>query len=672
MTRDRAVSFVLVALAVLEGGVAYWASREPPKPAAVTPPPAWRDLAGFRVTTEAGLLRATSGSFSLVVSGATGARADGDELVVEGPSLVAHADGAAVVAPGRAVVAEGAAEGSVVWASWSDTVRVAAPKVHWSTGPSRLVAEGAPLRVRKVPEAPRDCRVAPAAKGVTVVAFDAEGLPLDARTTDEKGAFAKLPDGRLTAYVGGFRVGDLPRGAATCEVPIAALGSVHVRVRDAEKGRAIPARVAIHARPGTKEPNLGSPERASGAGPLVDAENGAVDVLLPEGAYDVVAMHGVEWTHGSARLDVTPGRDLTVDLDLVRVVPTPGWASADLHVHSRGSFDSWVSIEDRVRSLVSVGVDFAAASEHNRVGSYDTALVQGDRFAWVQSVEVTTTNPLRGHFNVIPWSAEPVPKHQSTTLSQLVTEVRKRAPDALLQVNHPRLTQGIGYFNVIHLDTEAKKGLARLAKGFDTLEVYNGFDLPKAERVDQVLLDWLRLLEEDRVAFATGSSDSHSIQYVGAGFPRTYAAVKDDHDDGEGPPLDVVGLVDALKRGRAIATAGPVVEVAGMGEKREAKDGAVALDVKVRAAPWVGAATLTVYAGAKAVLSRELPEAKSGGTPDEQRHAAVVFSETLQVPVAAGDKAIVVVVRGKDSVVRFFPYMDWKPMAIANPVFVGR
>ncbi len=680
MIRDRVASIVLVGLALLEGAVAYWAVRKDPVLAARRAAPTRatsgdaetvRELAGFRVVSRGGALRATQGAFALDASGVVAARADGHELVIEGAQLVGFVEGGAVVAPGRAVAALGAAEGSVLWTSEAGAVRVGAPSVYWSSGPTRLVAEGSPIRVSLLEDAAHDCHVVPATAGVTVVAFDDEGRPKDARTTDASGRFPRLPRGRLTAFVGGFRVGELAKGAgASCEVPITPLASLHVRVRDAEKGTASPARVAIHARPGTKEPNFGSPERASGAGPLVDAETGRVDMLLPAGGYDVVAMRGIEFSHAAASVELAAGKDATLDLELVRVAPTPGWASADLHVHSRGSFDSWVSIEDRVRSLVSVGVDFAAASEHNRVGSYETALVGGGRLAWIQSVEVTTTSPLRGHFNVIPFSQKPVPRHQATTLAALVADVRRRAPDALLQVNHPRLGMGIGHFNSIHLDTDTKKGLARLARGFDTLEVYNGFEIHKPENVDRVVAEWLRLLEAGRTVFATGSSDSHTIQYIGAGFPRTLVEVKDDHDDGEGPPLDVAGLVAALKRGKAIATSGPLVEVDGMGERRDPKDGVLDLHVRVRAAPWVGPSVLTAYSGGRAVLSRELPAAKPGGTPEEQRASALLLDETLRIPVLPSDRAVVVVVRATESVVRSFPYMDWKPMAITNPVFV--
>jgi len=48
-----------------------------------------------------------------------------------------------------------------------------------------------------------------------------------------------------------------------------------------------------------------------------------------------------------------------------------------------------------------------------------------------------------------------------------------------------------------------------------------------------------------------------------------------------------------------------------------------------------------------------------------------VLDEDLSVPVADRARALVVVVRGERSVGEVMPFMDWKPMAISNPLFLS-
>lgn len=581
--------------------------------------------------------------------------------------------------------------GSFVWGDAAPWVEVASPEgvtLACADGAAqadavRAVLRGAVLR----PEGMATYRghVEPPMPGASVVAFDDRGRVASAGRVDEAGAFvlAAVP-GQLRAqpWIGGFPAGELvPLGPGDTRVPGREVGRLVVEVTDADTHGSLPSRIVVHGA-GAREPNFGSPERATGAGPLVDADDGAFATLLPAGRYRVLATRGLEYSVDARDLEVAPGATVVAKLGLRRVVDTPGWAACDLHVHSRGSFDSTVSIDDRVRSLVAAGVDFAAATEHNRIGSYASPrFAAASRwFSWVSAVEVTTTNPLRGHFNVIPFEGPEAPKHQRTTLDDLVRFVRKASPDSLLQVNHPRLTGGIGYFHTVHLDPDTGRGLSRVARGFDTVEVYNGFDLPTRARVEEVLLDWLHLLEGGRTVFATGSSDSHAVQYVAAGYPRTYAAALSDHDGGEGPPVDVRALVESLRKGRAFATSGPIVELS-QGDRQPGDavvvaGGAVSVHVRVRAAPWIDARSLEVYVGAKSVLRRELPPrepliGKPEGDLASVRKAAILLDEDLSVPVADRARALVVVVRGERSVGEVMPFMDWKPMAISNPLFLS-
>ena len=102
------------------------------------------------------------------------------------------------------------------------------------------------------------------------------------------------------------------------------------------------------------------------------------------------------------------------DLAHLNDIDTRGWIASDLHVHANPSFDSAVSLEDRVASLVAEGIGFATPTEHNVVGDYGPGVAAlpaslSGALSWVPAVEVTTDprdTPL-GHFNVYPYPPAP-------------------------------------------------------------------------------------------------------------------------------------------------------------------------------------------------------------------------------------------------------------------------
>lgn len=616
---------------------------------------------------------------------------------VEPPSLVFVPGGApqggdlsatfAVASWGQAALSFGA--GRFSWRSYPPRFEVApAGEVAVQSGDAssavreELLRTGAAAVRLKGVVAP-----APQPPGCGVVALDAEGRMAGATVTDPRGAFELAGASMAVMYAsaGATRGGAAVEAREGAQLQAPEVGALRVRVVDHDQGTALPARIVVHgqegrgATPGGREPNLGPPHRATGAGPLLDTEDGQARLLLPGGLFRVLATRGLEYTVDEQVVEVIAGAEQDVELRLRRVVATPGWAGCDLHVHARGSFDSLVAIEDRVRSLMAAGIDLAAASEHNRTGSYDLSTVagQGRWLTWIPAVEVTSVDPPRGHFNVLPYDRPEAPRYDHTSLQALLAFVAKKSPGSLVQVNHPRMGK-LGHFNALHLDPETQRGLGQLAKNFELLEIYNGFDLAEPAKTEALLVEWLALVERGRTHWATGNSDSHSVQYIGAGYPRTYGAVAEDHDGGEGAPLAVAGLLEGLRRGRIVATSGPFVAVTqgprGPGDALAVEDRKARVRVQVWAAPWVDTAELEVFVGAKSALRREIrgmPERRTGrpeGSLEEGRKAALRVDEELVVPVAPGARGLVVVVRGRRKVGDVLPFMDWAPLAIVNPM----
>jgi hypothetical protein len=375
-----------------------------------------------------------------------------------------------------------------------------------------------------------------------------------------------------------------------------------------DHGAAIQARVMID---GPFAPPLDPTRNADADAPLVDVTSDAFPVRIPPGKYVLRATHGIGWSIAHLEIEVKDGDVIEAPLTLRGETPTPAYVGCDFHVHAKGSFDAPdVTYEDRVRSLVAVGVECAAATEHNHVGDHGPAAVElglDDVFRALTGVELTTKNPIFGHFNVYPWPAgAEIPKVEGTTpdaLFDAVHAMRKPdAPDFVFQLNHPRMRNGddsmIGYLDILHVDpkTGIAQGPLTVRKDYDTIEVFNGYNLDAPDRVVSQIEEWTRMLDRGDVHVATGSSDSHHATYPWAGFPRTLVEVGEAWHTGD---RSIDAIVAALKKGKAIVTGGPIVELtvgaASLGDA--VKSSGSKAHVTVRLTSWLDAPVLRLILG---------------------------------------------------------------------------
>jgi hypothetical protein len=488
-------------------------------------------------------------------------------------------------------------------------------------------------------------------------------------------------------------------------------GELRARVIDADTKLPIVARLIVKGIEGTVDPSFGPDYRASGAGPLMDVLEGEVATPLPAGRYRVAATKGMEWSIDAESIEVVSGHTKTVDLALRHVVPTPGVVGCDLHVHARPSFDAPVTGEDRVLSLVSAGVDFAVPTEHNIVGDYTgplEVLRLSKQLAHVTGVEVTTYNPRFGHFGVFPYPATSgVPPFKGASAGSVFAAARRGDPTRVLQVNHPRLPSGIGYFHVVNFDPKVGRVPPGMRTDFDTLEVYNGYDLATRARTEQVLEDWFSLLNLGKHIWATGSSDSHRIQYQWAGYPRTMALVDPRSAGDTGQPIDTAAVVAAIKKGHTFVTSGPTIELELGGGEKAARPGddltaprhgsTLPGRLRVRAAPWIDVTSVEVIAGIpaapappglvpsapmvaaggrrevlfkKKLASRPTKLGKEEGTLEEAAARTVRLDTDLFLTVPEGARWIAVVVRGERALDDALPSMPIQPLAFTNPIWL--
>lgn len=536
-----------------------------------------------------------------------------------------------------------------------------------------------------------------------VIALDEEGRPRIRAVVDQDGRFSiDAPTtavqwfAALEAVHTSAPVQFAPGTPWDLRLDVSAGGELHVKVMDGDTKQPLVGRLIVKGIEGTIDPSFGPDYRASGAGPLMDILEGEVKTPLPAGKYRVSVTKGIEWSIDSQVVEIVSGHTKAIELAPRHVVPTPGMIGCDLHVHARPSFDSPVTPEDRVLSLVSAGVDFAVPTEHNAVGDYGPPLEVlrlTKQLAHVPGVEVTTYNPRFGHFGVFPYNVNAsVPPFKGTTVGAVIAASKRSDPSRVVQVNHPRLPQSIGYFNIINFDPKSAR--APNVAPFDTIEVYNGYELSKRELTERVMEDWFALLNFGKRMAATGSSDSHRIQYQWAGYPRTYALVDGRAAGDTGQPIDVKEVVAAIKKGRSFVSSGPIIELeltaAGLRGKPGddlPRTGALGGRLRVRAAPWIDVTSVEIIAGLppsppspgstvslfkRTIASRPLQVEKEEGQLDDLQAQTIRFETELSLRPPPEARWVVVIVRGDRLMDDALPSMPIQPLAFTNPIYLGK
>ncbi|MFW6023355.1 MAG: CehA/McbA family metallohydrolase [Myxococcota bacterium] len=525
-----------------------------------------------------------------------------------------------------------------------------------------------------------------APEGARVVARTEDGKPVVGASADARGqVLLPLPPIRgpraapthvLVASAYGHAPSDPVSVRATdrrARVPIPRGGRVRVTVADAE-GEPMIGRVRLVGIEGTSTPDLGPVWRASGAGDTVIAAEGDIVLPVPPGQYRAIVSHGPEWSLQDETVEVTETFQPRVRGRLEHLIDPGDWVACDFHLHAAPSYDSEVDLEDRLTSLSAEGIAFAVPTDHNHVTDYASAAssLRLSGFGTVPGVEVSTWDPMFGHFNAYPYPVRPddrgngAPAYQRTSPAELFSALREAGEDVVVQVNHPRLEPDIGYFDSMGLDPTTGSASDAYSDDFDVIEVWNGFDIARPERVEQVLQDWLALLARGDRVVANGSSDSHQIPFQWAGYPRTYVRVPG------GAPEDGRAVVRSLLAGRAFVTNGPFLEAwvgdGGLGDVASPAGDVLPVKVRVRAAPWMTVDAIDLFVGDERV--RTVPVETSVEPAGGARRDVVRFDDTVELPAPDHDTFVVVRVRGEDTLDAFFGREEVRPMAFTNPIWI--
>jgi len=331
-------------------------------------------------------------------------------------------------------------------------------------------------------------------EGISVVLQNEQGKYLSQAHTLENGSYvAHVPAGKYRAYAvhkarsvvvsEGYvevKENETTHIDLTMEPP----AMLTVTVRD-EQGRALPAKISvegIYEHTGVELPreflyNLAVGERFRNSDLKADTTdpqsrrylerifyatigNGGRE--LRPGKYRVYASRGPEYSLESEDVELVANRTTEVKLTLKHEVPTPGWASADFHVHSINSVDSDMALPDRVTSYAVEGIDLVASTDHNYVSDFAPTIDALNLGDWLRStigLELTTLE--MGHFNGFPVKLDPGPVNHGSFAwfrrppGELFAQLRGLGVDpqnTLIQVNHPRDTI-LGYFSQFNMGT---------------------------------------------------------------------------------------------------------------------------------------------------------------------------------------------------------------------------
>jgi hypothetical protein len=454
-------------------------------------------------------------------------------------------------------------------------------------------------------------------------------------------------------------------------------GGLTFEVRDADSGAPIPCKLTLVGVDGTLNPRFTKNDigKQEGDG-TVEAYDRILSVTgigvahVPVGTYDVYVSRGPEWELAVQRkVRVTP-KGALVSARLKHAVLTPGWLSADFHVHAAHSSDSHVPMHDRIFEFVSDGVELITSTDHNVVSDYAPIIAELGVGQYISSIvgdELTTAG--WGHFGAWPLPHELESAGQGAVLvrgrgpKDFFADVRRHAPEAVIDVHHPRIDNEIGYFNIGGLDMRSDKAaMPGFSFDFDAVEVLNGYQDSERKSVDRMIDDWFGLLQHGHLVTALGNSDTHHLDHNIGGYPRNYVRVQEDKSSA----LKEHEIERAVKGHHTFFTTGPFVELSvgqgGIGDVAPAKDGHARAGIEVRAAPWISVSTVTLYLNGK-----ELNRWKVAKSADTVR-----FKQAYDLTLAR-DSWIVVRVDGDEPmapVVGDRQRFDVRPLALTNPVFL--
>jgi len=464
----------------------------------------------------------------------------------------------------------------------------------------------------------------------------------------------------------------------TCTLRDPPLERVKVRIRTSQ-GEFVPGKVTFIGLDPTRTPYFEPDDPIQNGRNWEQFKNSCfppeegLEAKLPLGTYLITASRGPEYSVDHKVIEVLEGKAQDIVFHIDKVIQTDGLISLDPHLHTNLS-DARVSIQERIKSVVAEGVEAAVASDHNTITDYQPALEKlglNPYLSVIKGNEITTSGVI--HYNSYPLHRREEEERNGAIwpLSEEVTPLfeasRKKDPQALLQVNHPR-DGDIGYFNNYRLEMDSASFVGpAFSLAFDVLEVMNG---PYFYSSNQIAIeDWLHLLNRGYYYPIIGSSDSHSIDKEEPGYSRTYVY----YQGGKGDNLDSDSLFRAIKKGRSFVSNGPLVEFRindthAPGDPLIRVQGKTKILIRVQSPPWISVDEVRlIINGERKIIFSVKSEAESLIKFDEEIELKLREDAYLAVEVL-GNRSLYPVLQKQAKEDRY--HRANLPYALTNPVFI--
>lgn len=474
----------------------------------------------------------------------------------------------------------------------------------------------------------------------------------------------------------------------TTELDVALPAAGKVAFKATSQGAAIPCKVQFDGLGDSKNPHFGVDIQARGCRNMVMSETGSFVQPVDPGRYRLIATRGIEYDHVERIVEVRAGETIAVEVELTRIVSTPGWVSTDFHNHSTPSGDNYCGTDDRVINLAAEQVEFAPTTEHNRFydwGPHIERLGLVKELRTVPGIELTGPN---AHFNAFPFKVSPFAQdggaprwqHDPRLNAIVLRDYQDGGPFRWVQINHPQVGK---FFRDRNEDGIADGGYAGLDLLIDAAEVWSLNILDANPKVRTVLngkenvyenrtFAWLQLLNQGVRMNCVAVSDAHSVFGNGCGGWRTYVKSSEDRPD----KLDVDEVIRNSKAGRMFVTTGPYLAVSlddgtGIGGSTVAR-GPVKLQVKIQCTDWIDIDRVQVLVNGRLDPSLNFtrqshPELYKDGVVKFEHAVPITLTEDAHLIVAAvGESFNLRTGYGKST------QAWWRPCAFTNPIYVDR
>ncbi|WP_256009252.1 CehA/McbA family metallohydrolase [Desertivirga xinjiangensis] len=455
--------------------------------------------------------------------------------------------------------------------------------------------------------------------------------------------------------------------------------SFHINTKDA-MGNTFPVKVEFKGIKGSRNPVLGPPTRANGNSNLYYSKSTDFRVSLPEGSYEAIFSHGPEFNTEVIAFSVTPGKYQTISVNLNRAFSTPGYLIGDLHNHTTNSGDSNADVEDRVINMAAAGVEFAPATEHNRISTYSNEI---RKLGLTNFISSSTGIELSGrpgpgsinHQNSFPLRIQEDKRGYGAPVTDKNPFVQmKRLYDydngafKLMQQNHPDISQL--YFDRDNDGiADGGFGTEKITDVMEIRETMQGLPSALAGGKRNIRsFQWLQMLNLGYRIYGTANSDNHAVGHATGGL---FNYIMTDRDTPA--KADSTDLAMQVKKGRVIMSNGPFLEVninnANPGDDLAAPGGKVAVSVRTLQANWYKINKVVLIVNGKADSAHTFSKKLHPRLFDE---ASGNFKHSFPLTLRE-DAHLIVLAYGENEIIGMVTGGNMKrhmPMAISNPIFV--